>query len=171
VTLFLFKEGPLNLDLLIPMCTGALFSVPFSVFAINQTKEEYLTIVIAIITMVMGALTIWKAMKNQLIPKQTRSLSVRAGGEDSCGIAVAQSFTNTARKAHADPPPLSDLKTVVAVARYTSLVLSLRSASEPVPARQASFSAQADKQAHINTQQKGCRHNGSRIFFKIGSYD
>jgi uncharacterized membrane protein YfcA len=62
VTLFLIKGGHLNLDLFIPMCAGALSSVPFSVFAINKAKEDHLKIVIGVMTMAMGGLTIWKAM-------------------------------------------------------------------------------------------------------------
>lgn len=62
VTFFLMKGEYLNLELLIPMCAGALSSVPFSVFAINKTKEDYLKIVIGIMTMLMGVLTIYKAM-------------------------------------------------------------------------------------------------------------
>ena len=62
VTLFLIKGESLNLDLLIPMCGGALFSVPFSVFAIHKTKEAHLKIIIGIMTMVMGFFTIYKVI-------------------------------------------------------------------------------------------------------------
>lgn len=62
VTLFLIKGGSLYPDLLIPMCGGALFSVPFSVFVIHKTKENHLKIIIGIMTMVMGGLTICKVI-------------------------------------------------------------------------------------------------------------
>lgn len=62
VTLFLMHGEHINPELLIPMCAGALSSVPFSVFAINKAKEDHLKIVIGIMTMAMGGLTIYKAM-------------------------------------------------------------------------------------------------------------
>ena len=60
--LFLLKGGHINLVILIPMCTGALLSVPFSVFAVNKAKEDHLKILIGILTIVMGALTIYKTL-------------------------------------------------------------------------------------------------------------
>ncbi|HKJ67488.1 MAG TPA: sulfite exporter TauE/SafE family protein [bacterium] len=60
VSLFLFQGGYITLRILIPMCTGALVSVPFSVFAINKANEDHLRIVIGILTMGMGALTVYK---------------------------------------------------------------------------------------------------------------
>ena len=61
-TLFLMKGGFLNLQIFIPMCAGALVSVPFSVFAINRAHEDRLKIIIGILTMVMGSLTIYKSL-------------------------------------------------------------------------------------------------------------
>ncbi|MDQ8202582.1 hypothetical protein [Pelagicoccus sp. SDUM812003] len=49
--------------LLIPMRAGALASVPFSVFAIKKTREDTLKIVIGIMTLTMGVLTIYGALK------------------------------------------------------------------------------------------------------------
>lgn len=60
VSLFLFKGGYVTLHILIPMCTGALLSVPFSVFAIKKANEDRLRLIIGILTMGMGALTIYK---------------------------------------------------------------------------------------------------------------
>lgn len=62
VTLFLAKGGYINLLLFVPMCTGALVSVPFAVFAINKAKEDHLKIVIGVLTLTMGTLTIYKAL-------------------------------------------------------------------------------------------------------------
>jgi len=44
------------------MCAGSLLSVPFSVFAVSQTKEKHLRIIIGVLTVAMGALTIYKAV-------------------------------------------------------------------------------------------------------------
>lgn len=62
VTLFLARGEHLNLVLFIPMCAGALLSVPFSVLAISAIQEERLRTVIGGVTAVMGALTLWKVM-------------------------------------------------------------------------------------------------------------
>lgn len=62
VALFLIKGGWINLVVFIPMCAGALISVPFSVFAINKAKEDLLKTVIGVLTMAMGAVTIFKAL-------------------------------------------------------------------------------------------------------------
>lgn len=62
VTLFLLKGGYLNPDLLVPMLAGALSSVPFSTFAVHRTHETHLKLVIGILTTVMGALTIFRAI-------------------------------------------------------------------------------------------------------------
>ncbi|MBN2319421.1 MAG: sulfite exporter TauE/SafE family protein [Acidobacteria bacterium] len=62
VALFLLKGGWINLVIFIPMCAGALISVPFSVLAINKAGENFLKIVIGVLTMVMGAVTIFKAL-------------------------------------------------------------------------------------------------------------
>ncbi|MCF7804436.1 MAG: sulfite exporter TauE/SafE family protein [Candidatus Marinimicrobia bacterium] len=61
VTLFLLKGGYINLGIIIPMLTGALISVPFSVFAINKSNEDHLKIIIGILTMAMGILIIYKS--------------------------------------------------------------------------------------------------------------
>ncbi len=63
VSLFLFKGGHITMRILIPMCTGALISVPFSVFAVNKANEDNLRIVIGILTMCMGALTVFKVLQ------------------------------------------------------------------------------------------------------------
>lgn len=60
VTLFLAQGEHLNLVLFIPMCAGALLSVPFSVFVISITREDRLRLVIGSVTMLMGALTLLK---------------------------------------------------------------------------------------------------------------
>jgi len=62
VILFLLKGGYINLYIFIPMCAGALLSVPCSVFAINKANEDHLKIIIGILTLFMGALTIYKAL-------------------------------------------------------------------------------------------------------------
>lgn len=60
--LFLFKGGSLNLQVFIPMCAGALISVPFSVFAINKAHEDHLKILIGLLTIAMGGFTIYKSL-------------------------------------------------------------------------------------------------------------
>lgn len=62
VILFLSQGGFINLHVFIPMCTGALLSVPCSVVAINKANEEHLKLVVGVLTMSMGALTIYKAL-------------------------------------------------------------------------------------------------------------
>jgi hypothetical protein len=59
VILFLLQGGYIELHIFIPMVTGALISVPFSVFAVNKASEDHLKIVIGILTMGMGGLTIY----------------------------------------------------------------------------------------------------------------
>ena len=61
VTLFILKDGYINCAILIPMLAGALTSVPFAVFAINKSKEDHLKTIIGLLTMIMGALTIYKS--------------------------------------------------------------------------------------------------------------
>lgn len=60
--LFLAQGGSINWTLCIPMCAGALISVPFSVFAINQSREEHLKMLIGVVTMAMGAFTIYNVL-------------------------------------------------------------------------------------------------------------
>lgn len=62
VSLFLISGGHVNTIIFIPMCTGALMSVPFAVFAVNRTKERYLQKIIGVLTLCMGTLTIIKAL-------------------------------------------------------------------------------------------------------------
>jgi len=62
VTLFLLKGGYISIMIFIPMCAGALLSVPLSVFAVNKANEDYLKILIGLLTLVMGALTIYKTL-------------------------------------------------------------------------------------------------------------
>ncbi len=64
VSLFLAKGGGVSFVIFIPMCAGALISVPFSVFAINKTKESYLKVIIGVVTMLMGGLTLLKALSS-----------------------------------------------------------------------------------------------------------
>lgn len=61
-TLFLLQGGRVNLILFVPMCAGALISVPFSVFAIKKASEDKLKTVIGLLTLTMGAATIIKAL-------------------------------------------------------------------------------------------------------------
>ena len=61
VTLFLAQGEHLNVILFVPMCAGALLSVPFSVFIISMTREDLLKTIIGVVTMLMGALTVLKA--------------------------------------------------------------------------------------------------------------
>lgn len=61
--LFMMQGGYVSARVFIPMCAGALISVPFSVFAINRAHEDHLKIVIGILTMVMGGFTIYKALE------------------------------------------------------------------------------------------------------------
>jgi len=58
VSLFLARGEHMNWLLFIPMCAGALLSVPFSVFIISVTQEHLLKLVIGVVTMIMGALTV-----------------------------------------------------------------------------------------------------------------
>ena len=62
VTLFLGQGKELNVVLFVPMCAGALLSVPFSVFVISATREDRLRGIIGVVTMLMGALTLIKVM-------------------------------------------------------------------------------------------------------------
>ena len=62
VLLFLSQGGFINMHIFIPMCAGALLSVPCSVFAINKANEDHLKIVLGVLTMSMGTLTIYKAL-------------------------------------------------------------------------------------------------------------
>jgi len=62
VILFLLKGGYINLQIFLPMCAGALLSVPCSVFAINKANEDHLKIVVGVLTLFMGGLTIYKAL-------------------------------------------------------------------------------------------------------------
>jgi uncharacterized membrane protein YfcA len=62
VVFFLLKGGTINMVLFIPMCTGALISVPFAAFAVSRTRELTLQRVIGLLTLAMGALTILKAL-------------------------------------------------------------------------------------------------------------
>ena len=62
VILFLLKGGAINMPLFIPMCTGALISVPFAAFVVNRTRELTLQRLIGGLTLAMGALTLFKAL-------------------------------------------------------------------------------------------------------------
>jgi uncharacterized membrane protein YfcA len=63
VTLFLALGGWINLGLFIPLCAGALLSVPFSVFAVSKARERLLSVAIGLLTIAMGFLTIYKGWK------------------------------------------------------------------------------------------------------------
>ncbi|MBU1170239.1 MAG: sulfite exporter TauE/SafE family protein [Proteobacteria bacterium] len=62
-SVFIAQGGYVNVRLLVPMCAGALISVPFSVFAIQKSNENQLKIVIGVLTLAMGGLTIFKALQ------------------------------------------------------------------------------------------------------------
>lgn len=62
VVLFMVKGGFINLTLLVPMLAGALVSVPFAVLAINRSRELQLRVVIGVVTALLGAFTIVKAL-------------------------------------------------------------------------------------------------------------
>ena len=62
VTLYLLKGGYINTAIILPMCTGALISVPFSVFAIKKANEDHFRILIGLLTMVMAVLIFYKAL-------------------------------------------------------------------------------------------------------------
>lgn len=62
VSLFLFHGEHMNWLLFIPMCAGALLSVPFSVFIISVTREHLLKTIIGLVTMIMGAMTLIKVV-------------------------------------------------------------------------------------------------------------
>ena len=61
-SLFLLRGGGIDFRLFVPMCAGALLSVPFSVFAISKANEGILRRVIGLLTLALGALTIYKAV-------------------------------------------------------------------------------------------------------------
>jgi uncharacterized protein len=61
--LFFIQGGFVTPSLFIPMCAGALISVPFSVFAISKVNEGALKMIIGVLTGLMGALTIVKALQ------------------------------------------------------------------------------------------------------------
>lgn len=62
VALFLGQGERLDVDLLLPMVTGALLSVPFSTHVVGQMTEGTLRVVIAIFTIVLGLFTISKVV-------------------------------------------------------------------------------------------------------------
>lgn len=62
VTLFLIKGGWINMMIFIPMSAGALFSVPFAVFAIRKFDNDHLKMVIGTLTMGMGALIVYRTL-------------------------------------------------------------------------------------------------------------
>ena len=62
VSLFLGQGKDLNLILYVPMCAGALLSVPFSVFVISATREDRLRWIIGLVTMLMGGLILIKTL-------------------------------------------------------------------------------------------------------------
>ncbi len=62
VILFLGKGGFINLQIFIPMCAGALLSVPCSVFVISKAREDIFKIFLGVLTTIMGLLTLYKAL-------------------------------------------------------------------------------------------------------------
>ena len=62
VVLFLAKGGYIQRELFVPMVTGALLSVPLSVFAIRRVREDLLRLCVGILTMVLGAWVLYRAL-------------------------------------------------------------------------------------------------------------
>jgi len=62
VALFLGQGESLDLDLLVPMVTGALLSIPFSTHVVGQMTENTLRQAIAVFTIVLGLFTIAKVV-------------------------------------------------------------------------------------------------------------
>ncbi|MEZ4649590.1 MAG: sulfite exporter TauE/SafE family protein [Candidatus Eisenbacteria bacterium] len=61
VALFLAKGGYIETHLFLPMATGALLSVPLSVFAIRKARERLLRLMIGILTMLLGGWVLYRA--------------------------------------------------------------------------------------------------------------
>lgn len=62
VLLFLARGQRLELELLIPVASGALLSVPVSARIVQQVREDWMKRVVAVFTLVMGVLILWKAL-------------------------------------------------------------------------------------------------------------
>lgn len=62
VGLFLWKGGFIEMMLFVPMAAGALVSVPLSVGVISRMHENVVKIVVGVVTIAMGAFTIYRAM-------------------------------------------------------------------------------------------------------------
>jgi len=62
VGLFHWKGGYIEMALFIPMGAGALVSVPFSVGAISRMNENFVKILVGVVTVAMGAFTIYRAL-------------------------------------------------------------------------------------------------------------
>jgi uncharacterized membrane protein YfcA len=63
VLLFLAQGERLDADLLVPMVTGALLSIPFSTLVVSRLEESTLRRCIAWFTIALGIFTIWKALR------------------------------------------------------------------------------------------------------------
>lgn len=62
VILFMIRGHYINIELLIPVCTGALLSVPISANIVSKLNETYLKRIIAILTIGLGLFTIIKTI-------------------------------------------------------------------------------------------------------------
>jgi uncharacterized membrane protein YfcA len=62
VILFLDRGQGFDFDLLVPMVTGALLSVPLSTEFVRHVDERRLKRLIAAVTMVLGLFTLWKVI-------------------------------------------------------------------------------------------------------------
>ena len=62
VVLFLWKGGFIEMALFVPMAAGALVSVPLSVGAIGRMHENLVRGLVGVVTIAMGAFTIWRAI-------------------------------------------------------------------------------------------------------------
>ncbi len=62
VILFMIRGHYINIELLIPVCAGALLSVPISANIVSKLNETYLKRIIAIFTIGLGLFTIIKTL-------------------------------------------------------------------------------------------------------------
>lgn len=62
VILFMIRGHYINIELLIPVCAGALLSVPISANIVSKLNETYLKRIIAILTIGLGLFTIIKTI-------------------------------------------------------------------------------------------------------------
>ena len=62
VILFMIRGHYINIELLIPVCAGALLSVPISANIVSKLNETYLKRIIALLTIGLGLFTIIKTI-------------------------------------------------------------------------------------------------------------